>query len=678
MKRKNIISLAFYFFAISFSNVLALPSCPSSGYFDNCSGSDFLPDGSKYIGEYKQDKPHGEGILTKPNGDKYVGQWSANKLNGHGTFTWGTNTEFSGYKYVGQFKDNNREGQGVITYPDGDKYIGQWSDDKFNGNGTYIWGKNTEFSGYKFIGQYKDDKRYGLGVMTYSNGDKYDGNWKNNDQSGYGTYTFSDGRKYVGEWVGGKYQGLGKLFHSDGSVNKEGIFKNGQFLSAETEALPTCTSSEYFHNCSGIYEFDDGAKYVGEWQNNEEHGQGAFTFSNGNKYLGEFKDGVFNGQGTFTYPDGAKYLGEFKDGVFNGQGTFIWADGDKYVGEWLNDKKNGQGTYTYADGAKYVGEWLNNEIHGQGTFTYPDGAKYVGEWQNNEEHGQGTFTYPDGKKVVGNYENGKLNGYATKYYADGNIYQQGKFKDDEFLNTQETSPNNINKNNQNNDVIQASSGSGFAVSSDGYVITNNHVIEGCQEVIVHTKEKDIKTKIISSDRPNDLALLKGDFRPEAVLALSNNRPVLLEDIYVAGYPFGNSISSSIKVTKGIISSLTGIGNNYSNIQFDAALQPGNSGGPIIDNNGNVVAVAVSKLNRKFTLENFDVIPENTNFGIVSGAVKNILDSNDVVRPAANQSEISKERLRKMMSSGTYYISCWMTQAQIELLKSKKVLFEGLN
>jgi hypothetical protein len=624
MKRNNIISLAFYFFAISFSNVLALPSCPSSGYFDNCSGSDFLPDGSKYIGEYKQDKPHGEGILTKPNGDKYVGewkngdregqgtlfysngdkyvgQWRDDKFNGNGTFTWGTNTEFSGYKYVGQFKNNNREGQGVITYPDGDKYIGQLSDDKFNGQGTFIW----------------------------ADGGKYDGNWKNNDQSGYGTYTFSDGRKYIGEWDGGKYQGLGKLFHSDGSINKEGIFKNGEFLSAQSEALPACPASGYFHNCFGIYEFDDGAKYVGEWLNDKIHGQGAFTF-----------------------PSGNKYLGEFKDGDFNGQGTFIWADGGKYVGEWQNDKKNGQGTHTYADG-----------------------AKYVGEWQNNEYHGQGTFTYPDGKKVVGNFENDKLNGYATKYYADGNIYQRGIFKDDEFLNTQETSPNNINKNNQNNDVIQASSGSGFAVSSDGYVITNNHVIEGCQEVIVHTKEKDIKTRIISSDRPNDLALLKGDFRPEAVLALSNNRPVLLEDIYVAGYPFGNSISSSIKVTKGIISSLTGIGNNYSNIQFDAALQPGNSGGPIIDNNGNVVAVAVSKLNRKFTLENFDVIPENTNFGIVSGAVKNILDSNNVVRPVANQSELSKERLRKMMSSGTYYISCWMTQAQIELLKSKKVLFE---
>ena len=78
------------------------------------------------------------------------------------------------------------------------------------------------------------------------------------------------------------------------------------------------------------------------------------------------------------------------------------------------------------------------------------------------------------------------------------------------------------------------------------------------------------------------------------------------------------------------------------------------------------------------LENFGSIPENTNFGIKSSVVKSMLDSNDVARPDANQSEISKTKLGKMISSGTYYISCWMTQAQIELLKSKKVLFEGLN
>ena len=324
-------------------------------------------------------------------------------------------------------------------------------------------------------------------------------------------------------------------------------------------ALPNCSSTGNFLNCFGTYTWDDGAKYVGEWQNNKSHGQG----------------------------------------------TQIWANGDKYVGEWQNDKRTGQGTHTWANGDKYIGEWQNDNRTGQGTYTWGDGEwagdKYVGEFKNGSRHGRGTYTYADGRKEVGTFKNNSLNGYAIKYFANGSIDQEGIFKDDEFLYAQETSPNIISKDNQDDKVINASSGSGFAVSSDGYVITNNHVIEGCQEVILHTKGKDIKTRVIAFDPQNDLALLKGDFQPKTVFALSNNRPELLQDIYVAGYPFGNAISSSIKVTKGIVSSLTGIGNNFSNIQIDAALQSGNSGGPIIDDNGNVIAVAVSKLDAKYML-----------------------------------------------------------------------------
>jgi len=397
-------------------------------------------------------------------------------------------------------------------------------------------------------------------------------------------------------------------------------------------ALPNCPSSGDFHNCFGTYTWANGNKYVGEWQNNKRNGQGINT----------------------------------------------WADGEKYIGEWQNDKRNGQGNNTWANGEKHVGLYKNDLRHGQGTYTHANGDTYEGGYKNDLMDGQGTYTYANGRKEVGEFKNDKLNGYAIKYFADGSIDQEGIFKDDEFIYAEESSPNILNKDNQDNEVINASSGSGFAVSPDGYVITNNHVIEGCQEVILHTKEKDIKTRVIAFDPQNDLALLKGDFQPKTVFALSNNRPELLQDIYVAGYPFGNAISSSIKVTKGIVSSLTGIGNNFSNIQIDAALQSGNSGGPIIDDNGNVIAVAVSKLDAKYMLENFGSIPENTNFGIKSSVVKSILDSNDVTRPDANQSEISKTKLGKMISSGTYYISCWMTQAQIELLKSKKVLFEGLN
>ena len=184
--------------------------------------------------------------------------------------------------------------------------------------------------------------------------------------------------------------------------------------------------------------------------------------------------------------------------------------------------------------------------------------------------------------------------------------------------------------------------------------------------------------MLTFDPRNDIALLKGDFRPSTVLPLSTNKPELLQDIYVAGYPFGRKVSTSVKVTKGIISSLSGIGNNFSNIQIDAALQPGNSGGPILNDKGNVVGVAVAKLDLKKILKNYGTIPENTNFGVKSNVVRNITDSVEVSLPSPNKSSISKSKLGRMISDGTYYLSCWMTMAQIEQMKSKKVIFQNLD
>ena len=94
--------------------------------------------------------------------------------------------------------------------------------------------------------------------------------------------------------------------------------------------------------------------------------------------------------------------------------------------------------------------------------------------------------------------------------------------------------------------------------------------------------------------------------------------------------------------------------------------------------GNVIGVAVAKLSFKNVLKKFGTIPENTNFGIKSSVVRSVLDSNEVDSPPANQSEISKSKLGKMISSGTYYISCWMTMAQIKKMKTKKVFFSNLD
>ena len=334
------------------------------------------------------------------------------------------------------------------------------------------------------------------------------------------------------------------------------------------------------------------------------------------------------------------YRGGFKDNTFHGWGIFRWPSGRKHKGEYRYGLRNGWGEITYPLGDRYVGEFKNARRHGQGTYyhyPYPQsGKKREGIWKSN------VFQYP--QKV-------------TVPVIDRKSPRR------------RTDPNK---------VVSASSGTGFAVSSSGHVITNHHVIEGCQNVKIHHNGQTTPSTVVAYDPQNDLALLKGNFRPSTVFSLSSKNPELLQDVYVAGFPFGRKVSTGVKVTKGIISSLTGVGNNFSNIQIDAALQPGNSGGPILDQKGNVIGVAVARLDKMKTLKNFGSLPENTNFGIKTSVVRIILESKSVSTPRPNRSSISKTKLAKMISEGTYYLSCWMTTAQIEKMRSKKVIFQNLD
>ena len=80
--------------------------------------------------------------------------------------------------------------------------------------------------------------------------------------------------------------------------------------------LRNCPSSGYFHNCFGFYTYENGDRYIGEWKNDNKHGQGTYTWANGDKYVGEYRDGKRNGQGTLTYADGTVQEGIWKDGEF--------------------------------------------------------------------------------------------------------------------------------------------------------------------------------------------------------------------------------------------------------------------------------------------------------------------------------------------------------------------------
>ena len=187
----------------------------------------------------------------------------------------------------------------------------------------------------------------------------------------------------------------------------------------------------------------------------------------------------------------------------------------------------------------------------------------------------------------------------------------------------------------------------------------------------------VAAKVVSQDKINDLALLRTKLKTKSTFSLAPENPYLLQDIIAAGFPFGESVSSTIKVTKGVVSSLSGLGDNSGQIQIDAALQPGNSGGPIIDENGNVVGVAVAKLDLEKSIESFGVVPENVNFGIKLSSLKTFLDDNNVDYTVGNEREIKNSALGKLATEATVLLSCWMTEARIETMQNSKAMFKEI-
>jgi len=288
-------------------------------------------------------------------------------------------------------------------------------------------------------------------------------------------------------------------------------------------------------------------------------------------------------------------------------------------------------------------------------------------------------TFADGDKYVGEFRDDQFHGQGILYAANGTVLKEGLWEDNELVRSFRVAevPAPAPAPAAEAEILAASSGTGVFVSRDGCIVTNHHVTAGCLEVKVHRNGVEFVSTIVSSDLVNDLALLKIDFQPANPLSFSSSNIFLYQEISVWGFPFGDALSSSLKVTAGIVSSLTGIGNNFSEIQIDAALQPGNSGGPIVDEFGNVVGVAVAKLDAMFMLENLGVLPENTNFGIKSTMVESFLQGNSVAYSKGSETVISRREVADRVSDNTLYLSCWMTMAQIEQMSEQQVMFRDL-
>jgi S1-C subfamily serine protease len=210
------------------------------------------------------------------------------------------------------------------------------------------------------------------------------------------------------------------------------------------------------------------------------------------------------------------------------------------------------------------------------------------------------------------------------------------------------------------------SGTGFAVSSEGHILTNNHVISECVGDVRGnlTGEGAMKLRLVSTDESNDLALLQAPRSFEQPAALRGTPTRSGESVIAIGYPFHGLLTSDFTVTSGIVSSLSGILNDTRFLQISAPAQPGNSGGPLLDTSGNVVGVVTKGLDPLKIAAATGELPQNINFAIKTGAVRDFLDNSVVAyRTSEPGAELKAEQIASNARAYTLLISCRANEAE---------------
>ncbi len=173
------------------------------------------------------------------------------------------------------------------------------------------------------------------------------------------------------------------------------------------------------------------------------------------------------------------------------------------------------------------------------------------------------------------------------------------------------------------------SGTGFYVNNTD-VVTAAHVIDGCARLTLETGEP---LSVIRSDTGLDLAVLSTTRRSASWLPLSERvAPKLGENILALGFPYRGMFNQGLSVTGGNISALPGATDPAKRVMLTAPIQPGNSGGPVLNKAGEVVGVVVSRANDLKVLEGTGTLPQNMNFAVSTEPLLGFLDKADVFFP----------------------------------------------
>lgn len=202
------------------------------------------------------------------------------------------------------------------------------------------------------------------------------------------------------------------------------------------------------------------------------------------------------------------------------------------------------------------------------------------------------------------------------------------------------------------------SGTGFALNN-GYIATNYHVVENAKSIKVQGVRGSFNTEynatVISTDKFNDLAIIKiSDSRFNGFgtipYRVKTSTSEVGEDVFVLGYPLTTTMGDEIKLTTGVISSKTGFQGDISLYQISAPIQPGNSGGPLFDGNGNLIGIVNAKHRGA----------ENVSYAIKASYLNNLVESASSISLLPTNNSVSGMSLSnkvKSLKNFVFMITC---------------------
>ena len=259
---------------------------------------------------------------------------------------------------------------------------------------------------------------------------------------------------------------------------------------------------------------------------------------------------------------------------------------------------------------------------------------------------------------------------SSKYADNSSFVMEDQYKFDFQLETSHNSSYNFYVNYTfTQDYPSASvfeqvqqpewTGTGFAIA-DGYVVTNYHVTNGAKTIKVRGVNGDLKevykAYVVASDREQDLAIIKiVDKKFEGFdnipYCIGKSMPEVGDDVFVLGYPMTNTMGQEVKLTNGIISAASGFKGDQSMYQISAPVQPGNSGGPLFDNEGNVIGVVCAK----------HADAENANYAIKVSYLYSLVNSSGLGIKMSDNNKVKSKSLSqkvKQVKPFVYLIECY--------------------